>query len=98
MDKRAAIWHIGIALVIGGVVSSFTDLHWLAASFWVSAAMFLNGSVAFYEDGLPGGFDNPDGGKNHEFVRGKKLVVYAAQSIAVTLVLISIGLIIEKYL
>jgi len=88
MDKRAAIWHICIALVIGG----------LAASFWVSAAMFLNASVAFYEDGLPGGFDNVDGDKNLEFIRGKKLVLYAAQSIAVTLVLISIGLMIEKYM
>ncbi len=58
MNIRAAAAHIAVCVVIGGVVAALTPAKWLAASLWVSAAMFINGSLAAVEDARPGGFDN----------------------------------------
>jgi hypothetical protein len=53
--------HIALAAAVGALISTFTPARWLAASFWVSAAMLINGAVATVEDARPGGFDNLDG-------------------------------------
>jgi hypothetical protein len=70
LDRVALAWHIGICLLIGGVVAYFTPAKWLAASFWVSAGLYISGSLAFYEDAVPGGFDNPDGNETPDLAKG----------------------------
>ena len=97
MDKKALIWHIGISLIVGGVISYFTDAKWLAAAFWVSAAMYINGSIAYVEDGLPGGFDNPDGTDTPGYSKGWGASKFAVSSLAITVVLVGIGFFIQKY-
>jgi hypothetical protein len=83
-DPKVAAAHIGIAILVGGIVSYFTDINWIAASFWVSASMFLNGSLAFYEDARPGGFENPDGTDTPDFAKGPGARKFWAISLAVT--------------
>jgi hypothetical protein len=98
MNKEALAWHIGISLLIGGAISYFTAAKWLAAAFWVSAAMYINGSIAYVEDAKPGGFDNPDGTETPEYAKGKGATKFALTSLAVTVVLASIGFLIQEYL
>jgi hypothetical protein len=61
MNRRFAFIHVLICLLVGALAAALTDLHWLATSFWCSAALFFTGSIAYIEDSLPGGFDNQDG-------------------------------------
>ena len=61
MNRRFALIHVSVCLVVGALVAALTDVHWLAAAFWCSAALFLTGSIAYLEDSVPGGYDNPDG-------------------------------------
>ena len=97
MDKKSLIWHVGICLIIGGIVSYFAPVKWLAVSFWVSAAMYINGSIALVEDAQPGGFDNPDGTNEIEHAKGWGASKFALKSLAITIVLASIGFIIQEY-
>jgi len=95
---KALVGHIAIALTIGGVVAYFTDTKWLAASFWVSAAMYINGSLAVYEDLLPGGFENPDGAYTSPQTQGAGAAKYWLSSLAVTVALAAVGFAIQSYL
>lgn len=61
MKVRPAIIGIAICTAIGGTVAYLSSVKWLAASLWVFAAMYVNGTIAVLEDGQAGGFDNPDG-------------------------------------
>ena len=61
MNRRFAFIHVLICVLAGALVAALTDVHWLAASFWCSAALFITGSIAYIEDSIPGGFDNPEG-------------------------------------
>jgi hypothetical protein len=91
MNIRATIIHIAVCVSIGGLIAAFTPAKWLAVSFWVSAAMFINGSLAVVEDARPGGFDNPDGSATPPFARGWGAIRYALQSLAITAVLVAVG-------
>lgn len=91
MDVRAAVIHIAVVAAIGALVSAFTPAKWLAASLWVSAAMFINGSLATVEDARPGGFDNPDGSDTPSFAKGVGSTKFALQSLAITLALAGLG-------
>ncbi len=98
MNKEALMWHIGICLVIGSVISYFTSATWLAASFWVSAALFINGSIAYVEDSQTGGFDNPDGTDTPEFVKGWSATKFAISSFLITICLVMVGFLFQEYL
>ncbi|CAA0103297.1 Uncharacterised protein [Halioglobus japonicus] len=98
MDRVALAWHIGICIIIGGVVAYFTPAKWIAASFWVSAALYINGSLAFYEDAIPGGFDNPNGTDTPGFAKGVGASKYAVSSLVVTIVLATNGFLAQRYL
>lgn len=98
MNLRAACIHVAVCVIVGGLVAAFTPAKWLAASFWISAAMYINGSLAYVEDALPGGFDNPDGSATPSFAKGVGATKYALQSIAVTLGLVAVGCYIQFYL
>ena len=91
------MWHIGICIVIGGVIAYFTSAKWLAASFWVSAAMFINGSIAYVEDSQPGGFNNPDGTDTQDFAKGSGATKFAIKSFAITICLAAIGFLFQEY-
>ena len=95
--KKAFIIHISICLFIGGIIAFFTNAKWFAASFWVSAGLYINGSLAYYEDALPGGFENPDGKETPEYAKGFGAFKFWFCSIAMAIVLALIGLIIQKY-
>ena len=95
MNLRATAVHIAICAVIGGLLAAFTPAKWLAASLWVSAAMFINGSLATIEDARPGGFDNPDGTNTPEFAKGVGATKYALRSLAITLALAGLGFYIQ---
>ena len=97
MDKKALLIHISTCMLSGGVISFFTSAKWLAASFWVSAALFINGSLAVYEDAIPGGFENPDGKNTPEFVKGIGAFKFWVREIAISAGLATVGLIIQKY-
>ena len=96
-DWRAFVGHVAVALAIGGIIAYFTDAKWLAASFWVSAAMYLNGSLAVHEDVLPGGFDNPDGENTPAFTKGVGAARFWVSSLAVTIALAAVGFAIQTY-
>ena len=97
-DRRAFLAHVAIALIVGGMFSYFTNAKWIAASFWVSAALFINGSLAYVEDARPGGFDNPEGTETPEYVKGWGATKFALSSFAKFVGLIVAGLIAQKYL
>ena len=98
MDRSALIIHITICLVAGGVISYFSSANWFAASFWVSAALYINGSIAYVEDGLPGGFDNPNGQDTPEYARGRGASWFALKSLGVAVALAMAGAAIQWYL
>lgn len=94
-DPKAFAGHLAIALAVGGTIAYFTDAKWLAASIWVSAAMYINGSLANVEDALPGGFDNPDGTDTPDFARGRRATKYALSSFAIFISLVVAGFIVQ---
>tara|TARA_R110002049_G_scaffold272614_1_gene450204 strand:- start:743 stop:1057 length:315 start_codon:yes stop_codon:yes gene_type:complete len=96
-DRKALTLHIAIALLIGGAISLFTDAKWLAASFWISAAMFINGSIATVEDARPGGFNNPDGAETPDIAKGWGATKYALSSLAIFAGLIAAGFIVQTH-
>jgi hypothetical protein len=98
MSATAAIVHIVLCVAIGVAVDSFSEVNWLAASFWTSATLFLTGSFAFFEDALPGGFDNPSGCAPHEWARGWRGLGYWARSLAVCLLLVLAGVLAQSLL
>ena len=81
--------------VLGGVLSYFTAIKWLAASLFVFATLFINGSIAFYEDARPGGFDNPDGTATPDFAKGVGAVRYWLFSFGVTALATIAGFIVQ---
>ena len=91
MNRNAAAVHIAICIVVGGLVAAFSPAKWLAASLWVSAAMFINGSLVMVEDARPGGFDNPNGTQTPEFEKGIGATKFALQSLAITVALAALG-------
>lgn len=91
MDFRATAIHIAVCVVVGGLLAAFTPAKWLAASLWVSAALYINGSLAQVEDARPGGFDNPDGSETPSFAKGIGATKFALQSLAITVVLAALG-------
>ena len=91
MHPRSTIIHITVCAVVGGILAEFTQVKWLAGAFWVSAAMFVNGSLAFAEDARPGGFDNPDGLNTSSFGKGWGATRFALWSVAVTAFLVAAG-------
>ena len=97
MDKKALLVHIIICLVIGGIIAYFTSTKWIAAAFWISAALNINGSLAIYEDELPGGFNNPDGKNTSEITKGIGAFKFWFKEIAFALGLAAIGLLIQIY-
>lgn len=94
-DVKAFGGHVLIAFLIGGAIAYFTDANWLAASFWVSAAMFINGSIANVEDGLPGGFDNPDGTDAPDYAKGRGATMYALKSFGIAVALVFAGFVVQ---
>jgi len=98
MAKVAFTSHIGICLIVGAVIALSTPANWLAASFWVSAALYINGSLAFYEDAIPGGFENPDGANTPDFAKGVGALKHAVFTLAITVALATIGFLIQEYL
>lgn len=90
-DPRMLAAHVTIALIVGGAISYFTDARWLAASLWVSAAMFINGSLAMVEDARPGGFNNPDGTDTPDIAKGWGATKYALSSLAIFAGLVAAG-------
>ncbi|CAN5237990.1 hypothetical protein BH24GEM2_BH24GEM2_18510 [soil metagenome] len=97
MDKRAATIHVLICLAAGVAISFFVPVKWLAAAFWVSAVLFLNGSLAYYEDARPRGFENATGGSTPEFAKGIGAVAFWTKSIAVAAALGAAGYGIQVY-
>lgn len=59
--------------------------------------MYLNGSIAYVEDVQPGGFDNPEGTETADYAKGKGVIKFAITSLAVTVILASIGCLIQGY-
>ena len=94
-DLKALAMHVAIALLIGGAISYFTDAKWLATSLWVSAAMFINGSLANVEDARPGGFNNPDGTDTPDFAKGWGATKYALSSLAIFVGLVVAGFVVQ---
>ena len=95
MDRKAAFLNITVCLAIGGIASAFTPARWLAASLWVFAALFINGTLAFYEDAQPGGFENPDGTTTPVFAKGRGAARFWLQSILVSLGAVALGLYVQ---
>jgi hypothetical protein len=93
LNLVAVALHVGVAIVFGGIFSYFTDVKWLAASLLVSAAMFLNGSLGFWEDARPDGFENPNGTDTPDFARPPGAMKYWISSLAVTAALVTAGIV-----
>ncbi len=97
-DRKALVLHIAVAATVGGAIAFFTDAKWLAASFWVSAAMFINGSIATVEDARPGGFNNPDGTDTPDLAKGRGATKYALSSLASFVALVLAGFVAQTQL
>lgn len=96
MKKSELVVHILLCVLIGGAISYFTPAKWIAAAFWVSAAMNLQGAIAIYEDAVPGGFNNP--AETPEFTKGVGAAKYFSSALAVAGALAVVGLIFQWYL
>ncbi len=94
-DPKALAAHVAVSLLVGSVIAYFTDAIWLAASFWVSAAMFINGSLANVEDARPGGFNNPDGTDTPDLATGWGATKYALSSFAIFVCLVVAGFVFQ---
>ena len=81
-----------MCVTIGGVLAAFTPAQWIAASLWISAAMFINGSIAVVEDARPGGFDNLDGSDTPSYAKGWGATRFALQSLAITIAIAGLRL------
>ena len=81
-----------MCVTIGGVLAAFTPAQWIAASLWISAAMFINGSIAVVEDARPRRFDNPDGSDTPSYAKGPGATRFALQSMAITIAIAGLGL------
>lgn len=68
-----------------------SPVRWLAASLWASAVLMLIGSLAVYEDALPGGFDNPTGTDTQAFTQGREAFKYWATSLAASTIAAALG-------
>lgn len=75
-DARAALHHVMICLATGAVVDYLTSFGWIAAALWTSAGMFAAGSLAYFADAQPGGFDNPDGSATSSWTSGLRALAY----------------------
>ncbi|HNP64664.1 MAG TPA: hypothetical protein PKH39_12080 [Woeseiaceae bacterium] len=95
-DPKALAAHVMIALFVGAAISYFTDAKWLAAFFWVSAAMFINGSLATVEDARPGGFNNSDGAETPDIAKGWGATKYGLSSLAIFAGLIAAGFAVQS--
>ena len=95
MNARAAVIHVAVAVAIGALVAALTPARWLAASLWVSAAMFINGSLAVVEDAQPGGFDNPHGSEALPVAKGASGTRVALQSVAIAVALAGLGFVVQ---
>lgn len=91
IDKKALLFNLGLCLLGGGLLAYFTEVKWLAASFFIFAALFINGSIAEYEDARPRGFDNPDGLDTPQWVQGIGALRYWLTSLGVTAFAIFLG-------
>lgn len=98
MEAKYVFIHIFLCVILGIFISYFTDVNWLAASFWVSASLFVNGSFAIYEDALPGCFENPDGSETPQFAKWKGAIWYWLKSITIVVILIGMGILCQVYL
>lgn len=95
MDKKAALLNFAVCIAIGGIVSYFTSAKWIAASLWVFAALFINGSLAIYENAQPGGFDNPSGSRATAGFRGLGAIKFWVISILITASTIGLGVYVQ---
>jgi hypothetical protein len=95
MNLRATGIHITACLLIGGAIAAFAPVRWIAASLWVSAAMFINGSLAALEDAQPSGFDNPTGEESVSIAAGMGAIKFWLQSLAVVAVIAGLGLVVQ---
>jgi hypothetical protein len=73
-------------------------VNWVAASLWASAALFFNGTLAYFEDAQPDGFDNPSRTVPLPFARGASALKYWASSLGVCVALASAGVLAQLYL
>ncbi|RZU38614.1 hypothetical protein EV700_2549 [Fluviicoccus keumensis] len=81
---------LGISAALALMISHFTSAAFLSTTFFIWAAIFLNASIAAWEDVLPGGFDNP----NDEMpvaMTGKKRLLYWSGACGGTLTLTAVG-------
>jgi hypothetical protein len=95
MDARASVINVVICITLGGLIAALTPAKWIAASLWVFAALFINGSIAFWEDARPGGFENPDGTHTPAFAKGVGAVKFWAVSLLISLGAIAMGLYVQ---
>lgn len=98
MDKKAIAINLLLCTTFGGLISYFSSIIWLTASLWVFAALFINGSIALYEDAQPGESDNPDGTATLGIAKGWGAYKFLLISISVSLVAILLGLFLQFYL
>lgn len=98
MNKKTTFISLGICVIAGGIFSYFTELKWLAGTLFVFSAIFINGSIAVYEDAKPGGFENPDGTDAPTFTKGMGAVRYWAISIGVSVLAVIAGACVQLFL
>ena len=92
MKNRSAALHVAVSLALGGIISGVSPAKWVAATFWASALLFLLGSLAVFEDSLPGGFDNPDSSEGAPIVNGVGAFYFWTKSLAVCALLVTVGI------
>lgn len=98
MNKKIALIDLGICLVGGGILSYFIELKWLAGALFIFSALFINGSIAIYEDSRLSGFENPDGIDTPEFATSTGAVRYWAISIGVSALAVIAGACVQRFL
>jgi len=79
-----------LAAVVGLLLSTFTELSFLAAFIIILVAMVLNGLVAAFEDNLPGGFNNPMALEEKEIELKKRKKKYLPARITVWAIFVAL--------
>jgi hypothetical protein len=98
MNKKTALINLSICLIGGGIFSYFTELKWLAGALFIFSALFINGSIAVYEDARPGGFENPDATDTPAFARGMSAVRYWVAATGVSALAVIAGACVQFFL
>jgi hypothetical protein len=90
ISLKPALASIFLSAAVAFLISHFFGYYFFSSMLFVMAGLFVNGTIALWEDDMPGGFGNPDGAAPENMKRWGKLRFWVLSAI-ITAALIGAG-------